>query len=74
MKYTCMAKGHVLPRGCGGTPPPNMQIPFCCILSIEIRFKICGKRGYFSHQNKKIMQKVTKFIRQHTTDYLEKAI
>ena len=69
---TCEAKGHTLPRGVWGHPPKNFwnlkpANTINCILSIEIRFKICGKSASFSHQNKKKRTKVSKFIHQQTT-------
>jgi hypothetical protein len=38
-----------------------------CILSIEIRFKICRKVPVFHTKIRKKRTKVTKFIHQHTT-------
>jgi hypothetical protein len=73
MKSTCGAEGHALPRGIWGHAltenfwnlKPASTIS--CILSMEIRFKICRKVPVFHIKIRKKRTKVTKFIHQHTT-------
>jgi hypothetical protein len=73
MKSTCGAEGHALPRGVWGHAPPenfwNLEPArtISCILSIEIRFKICRKVPVFHTKIRKKRTKVTKYIHQHTT-------
>jgi hypothetical protein len=74
MKSTCGVECPTLPRRVWGHAPPRKFLKnlkpastISCILSIEIRFKICRKVPVFHTKIRKKRTKVTKFIHQHTT-------